>query len=129
MRKTFTEFVGTPNGRHANRPRVTLNFRGVMILNGIAHEGLETPSAVTLHYDEDERIIALKPANPGRPNAFPLKPKGQTGRYRLINASPFCKHFRIRVDRTVTFNDIKIDNEGVMLLNLRQATSVARGRW
>ncbi len=128
MRKTFMEFIGRPNRLHTDRPRVTLSHRGVIVLNGKAHEAMEAPAAVTLHYDEDERIIALKPADLGRPNAFPLKPKGDF-KYRMINASPFCKHFRIRVERTVLFNEVDVDNDGVMMLEMRNTTSIARGRW
>ena len=128
MRKHFVEFIGRPNRMHTDRARVTLSYRGVFVLNGKAYEALEMPAAVTLHYDEDERVIALKPVDARLPNAFPVKQKDNF-KYRMINASPFCRHFRIRIERTVLFNEVDIDNDGVMMLELRNTTSIARGRW
>ena len=129
MRKTFTEFIGKPNRANADTPRVTLNPRGVMMLNERAVEAFDSPAAVTLHYDEDSRMIALKPVDARRPNAFPLKKKDKQYKYRVIHASPFCRHFGIRLDRTILFHEIDLDDEGVMTLSLRSTTAITRGRW
>ena len=49
--------------------------------------------------------------------------------WNKFQGSPFCKHFKIRIERTILFNEVDIDNEGVMKLELQKTTSIGRGRW
>src|SRR4051812_41671958 len=53
MYKKWTEFVGRPNRAAKTVPRVTLNCRGVLLLNGLVFEALGAPAAVKLFYNED----------------------------------------------------------------------------
>ncbi len=101
-------------------------MKKVIMLNRIAYEALGTPPAVELMFDETLKIIGVKPIDARRPNAFPLKAK-KGSQYRLIFASAFCTHFGIRIDRTVKFNSVDIDNEGVMTLEVANAINVGRG--
>lgn len=126
--RRWSDFEGTPNRSSKNKLRVTLSNKGVILLNRKAFDALDTPAAVTLHYDEDERVIGLRPVDARHRNAFPLRQK-EKERYRVIYASPFCRHFRIKVPSTVLFNDVDIDNDGVLTLALRTATSITRGLW
>jgi len=128
MSRKWLDFEGAPNRSSADKLRVTLNNKGVILLNDKAYQALDTPAAVTLHYDEYERIIGLKPVDARHRNSFPLRHK-EKKRYRIIYASPFCRHFRIKVDRTVLFNDVDLDNDGIMTLSLRTATTISRGRY
>ena len=108
-------------------PRVTLDNRGVLYLNKLAFEALGSPAAVKLFYEEHELVIALKPGDVRHKNAFAVK-LHSPGSTRRINTQPFCKHHKIRVERTVLFNDIEIDNDGTMLLWLNNTTHIGR-RW
>ena len=128
MKSRWIDFEGKPNRTSKVEPRVTLDGKGVILLNYRACEAFNTPAAVSLHFDEHERVIGLKPVDARHRNAFPLKPKKKVT-FRLISAAPFCRHFKIKINGTVVFNDLDIDNEGVMLLPLRSATSVGRGHW
>ena len=128
MIKHWTEFEGSPNRVDKDQPRVTLNSRGVILLNRQAFEAMDTPPAVTLLFDENNNIIGLKPADIRRQNAFPIKQKDKWHN-RTVHASPFCKHFNIRVERTVLFNEVDVDNEGVLKLELQKTTAIGRGRW
>lgn len=85
-------------------------------------------AAVTLLFDENSGMIGLKPADIRLKNAFPVKQKGKW-QNRTIHASPFLKHFKINIDRTVLFNEVDLDNEGVLKLELTKTTSIGRGRW
>ena len=127
MIRHWTEFQGSPNGRERDAPRVTLNAKGMFLLNRKAFEALEAPAAVQLLFDENEKIVGLKPADIRRPNAFPIKQKDKYHNHR-IQASPFCRHFHIRVERTTQFNEIDLDNEGVLTLSLRNTTTIGRVR-
>ena len=119
------EFKGSPNRVKRDEPRVTLDKRGVVYLNKHAFEAFGSPAAVKLFYEEHELVIALKPADVRHKNAFEIKPHSQ-GTTRLIHTQPFCKHHKIRVERTVLFNDIEIDNEGTMFLWLKNITHIGR---
>lgn len=122
------EFKGSPNReRKVGEPRVTLNYKGVIQMNKLAFEALGSPAAVKLFFEENELIIALKPDDVRHSNAFRVKPKGPHYS-RIIHTQPFCKHWKIRVERTVLFNDIEINNEGTMLLWLNNTTRIGR-RW
>jgi len=125
----WTEFQGGPNRVERDAARVTLNARGTLLLNRRAYEALEAPAAVTLLFDEHEHTIGLKPAELLRQNAFPVKQKDKNAHNHIIHASPFCKHFDIRVERTVQFNDVDIDPNGVMKLELHRTSRIGRGRW
>lgn len=128
MVKRWTEFQGSPNRMDKDAPRVTLNARGILLLNRKAFEAMQTPAAVQLLFDEQESIIGLKSADIRRQNAFPVKQKDKHHN-RIIHASPFCKHFGINIQRTVLFNEVDLDNEGVLRLELKKTTSIGRGRW
>ena len=108
-------------------PRVTLNPRGVLLLNKLAYEVLDTPPAVKLLFDERNNRIGLKPVDPRRTNAFPVKQKDKWQNYQ-ISISPLCKHYAINVSRTILFNDIDLDDDGVLTLELGKTTIVGRGK-
>lgn len=121
------EFKGTPNRIKLEEPRVTLDKRGVLYLNKLAFETFGSPAAVKLFHDEHELVIALKPSDVRHKNAFEVKLHSQ-GSTRRINIQPFCKHHKIRFERTVLFNDIEFDNEGTMFLWLKNTTNIGR-KW
>jgi hypothetical protein len=128
MIKHFTEFQGQPNRSDRDQPRVTLNARGVFLLNKKAYDAMEQPGAVTLLFDENNKVIGLRPADPRLKNAFSVKQKDKWNN-RTINASPFCKHFGIRVQRTVLFNEVDLTDDGVLLLELTKTTSIGQGSY
>jgi hypothetical protein len=129
MKRKWLNFEGTPNHRSVHDVRVTLSERGVILFNAKAFSALGRPGAATLHYDEDDRVIGIRPADPRLRNAFKIKKKDVRYTYRVIFGTPFCKHFGIKVKRTVQFNQVDIDDDGTMTLPLRMTTSIGRGSW
>jgi hypothetical protein len=126
MIKHFTKFEGKPNGAARNQPRVTLNHKKTFVLNQLAYEALGGPAAVEFFFDENRKVIGLKPIDARRENAFPLKSyKGSN--LRRITASAFCTHFRISVDHTVLFQNIDLENDGMMTLDMAKTVNVSRG--
>ena len=73
MSRKWTTYHGGPNQGERIRIRVTLNSRGVILLNKAAYECMGSPGAVELLFDEDEGVIGLKPKDLRHQNAFPLK--------------------------------------------------------
>ena len=63
-------------------------------------------------FDENQKRIGIKAADPREPNAFRLKRK-KVATHRTINAGAFCQHFNISVDKTVRFNEVAIDRDGI----------------
>ena len=129
METRFIEFRGGPSrlaGRHKKRePRVTLNSRGVFGLNLTAVEGLDNAEAVTLFFDIHRQMIGIKASGKGRSNAFLLKRKKEQ-LYWSVNARSFCVHFDIRIGRTVSFNNVEIDETGMIRLELANTTIIGR---
>lgn len=130
MARNWTKYQGGPNQGDRMAVRITLNPRGVILLNRRAYECIGSPGAVELMYDEDEQVIGLRPKDIRHSNAFPLKTKGTNGRkytYKVISASPFCKHFSIEPKGTILFTQPDLDNDGTLQLPLGSAVSVGRG--
>jgi hypothetical protein len=129
MKNRWREFEGRPNRLTKRQPGVTLNHKGVFLLNAMAIAALGEPEAVALIYDEDESTIGIRPTDPRRINAFPVVKKKLESQqsFRIVNGSPFCRHFGIKISTTVRFNNVEIDNDGVMLLPLKFAVKTGRG--
>src|SRR5688572_1261922 len=100
--REFEKFLGGPTPRKDDRVYVTIDKRYVISLNKNLYQLLGKPAAVYLHYSRMNDVIAVEPMdNPRLPAAFPLSERSGGG-WR-INASPFCKHFGIRLDPTERF--------------------------
>ena len=125
MSERWTEFQGGPNRSGRDEARVTLNGRGVLLMNKTAFEALGSPAAVKLSYEEDRRVIGLKPHDTRKANAFPVKQRDKYSN-RSVHLSPFCRHFGIDIRRTVLFNEIDIDREGMMRLELNRTQTIGR---
>lgn len=126
MKRQWEVFTGKASGRAVeSEVRVTLG-RNTFYLNGKAFEALGSPGAVEMMFEGDERVIGLRPVDPGRRNAFRVRQHGNTGNYKRIPASVFCRHFRLDTRRTVLFDQPDIDNDGVMLLDLNSTIKVGK---
>ncbi len=104
---------------------VTLDRKGIIMMNGNIVEKLGSPDAVVLLFDKVNSMIGLNASSPNVPNAFRLKPKS-SGRGRMVHASRFCRHYGISVDNTTAFIDPQIDEEGVLKLDLNSTTPARR---
>ena len=124
----FEKFIGGPTQPTETRVHVTINKEMVIGLNRKSYEMIGKAPAVYLQYSREDAIIAIEPAHSFRmPSAFPVKPKTHCG-WR-INASPFCKHFDIRIDSTERFIRPDLSDDGKMLLlNLRETVTVRQIR-
>ena len=128
MNRHWETFEGKQYKHTARKEaRVTLGAKGTFYLNGIAYDALERPGAVEMLYDGNRRVIGLKPTDPRKRNAFLVKKHCTAGSYRRISAAAFCSHFRLKFDRTVLFDQVDLDNEGVMLLDLGKVVEIGRG--
>ena len=128
MIKHWTKFPGRPHGRfRQDGVRVTINYKGNLYLNYKAWALLGHTRGVELMFDKQRSVIGLAPIDADRLEAFPVKDKSGT-KGKLIHASAFCMHFGITLGRrTGQFNEIEMDNDGVMNLTLTTLSAVSRG--
>jgi len=127
MLKDWKEFDAGPIASMRNRIRVTLSPQGKILLNRLAFQALDQTQAVVLLFDESDRTIGLKPADPTRKNAFAVK---QWDRFhnRTILAASFCRHYNLLPTRTILFNNAEVDNDGVLRLELRETIAIGGTR-
>ena len=135
MIKHWTIFEGRPNSRDRSKLRVTLNMKGIFLLNLATYSAMGRPTAVELRFDEGTRTIGLKPKAPDADNAFPVKgiltmarkKASEKYTYMVVNAAPFCRHFDIRPTGTVQFAGVDLHDDGTLLLELSKAVAIGRG--
>ena len=99
---------------------VTMNSMGVIVMNRAAHERMGSPDAFMVLYDSPNNTIGLKPTRAAMRNAYPAGVAGRHGG-RRVNAYRLLTEYRIRVDQTLYFPDAEIDEDGILVLNLRTA--------
>ncbi len=121
----WEEFEGKPTEPKSERLHVTLNQKNQIFLNRNIHALMGNPKSVVLLFDKLNSVIGIRSAAPNVPNAFPVK-KRPSGMHRIIVATPFCKHYRIKVDRTTAFIEPEIDPEGVLKLDLKSVVEIGR---
>lgn len=97
---------------------VTLNPVGKIALSRTTHERFGAPAAVLIMYDPMRSLLALRPVGPEEQNAYPLRRYG-TCRGRIIRAYRLLTEFGIQPAETIEFIQPKIDNDGQLILDLR----------
>lgn len=95
-------------------------------MNQHAHVAFGSPSAVQLMFDGNWRLIGMRPCDPQKKNAFPVKIALQ-GKHHIIHAGGFFSHINLKPDRTILFDEIDIDPDGTVVLDLSKTIYVTRG--
>lgn len=126
MERKFEKFLGGPTQPTHDRIYVSINKANLIVFNNNCYRMLGKPPAVYLHFSRADDIIAVEPVHSHRmPAAFPVKQKTSTG-WR-INASPFFKHFNIRMDTTERIIAPEI-RDGLLQLKLSETVTVRQHR-
>lgn len=125
MDRDLEKFRGGPNKPAQFRMRVTLSKVNVLSFNRNVWQRMGKPDAVYLYFSRTRDMIAVEPVRSlNMPDAFPVLTKS-TG-YR-VNAASFCRHFGIRLDRTLRFIDPDL-RDGKLELKLADTVSVEQVR-
>ena len=125
MLDQWEQFEGGPNERPDEKLYVSINSKGQILLNKKAVESLDTPAAVILFFSKPSSKIGVRAARSIDRGAFPLKPRPKS-HSRMIHASPFCRNYGIRVNGTVSFVGIEMNNDGLLILDLNKTIRVSR---
>ena len=84
----------------SKRLHVTISPANLILLNRNMYNLFGKPVAVYLSYSRARDIIAIEHAILRAPESFPVVRNPLNWR---INASPFCRHFGIKIDTTLKF--------------------------
>lgn len=123
--RQWEEFPVGPGG-DGEHLHVTLGKKGEIMIGAKAFEKFGKPEAAVLLFDRVNSVIGLMPAHTRRAeNAYPLIVK-TNGRHRVVRANRFCRHYGIKVERTIAFNKPEIDGEGILVLDLKATAGLGR---
>lgn len=99
---------------------VTMNPKGYVVMSRVTYQRLGEPKAFLLLFDTVNNRIGLKPTALGIRNAYPVAKSGGHGG-RLVRAYRLMQEFGIDLPQTVRFHDAEIDQDGILILDLRTA--------
>ena len=120
--REWEKFKGGPTIASQKRFYVTMNANGAIFLNSNTHKALGSPAGVALYYHRDKDTIAIEPANVRLAESFPVNQRSSGW---MVYASPFCRHFRIKLSTTESFINPDVNDQGALLLNLRTTVTVS----
>ena len=127
MLNDWTEFKGSPMKVSMQYPWVTLGPKTDFYLNARALDLLGQPDAVRFFFDSARNTIGIRKETSIVVNSFPVKKETRgSGTAGRIEASPFCTAFNIKPPYRISFRDIHVDDDGIMILALTTATRIRR---
>jgi len=103
---------------------VSMNPKGEIVMNAFAYRELGSPAAFLLLYDRVNHRIGLKPTARAMRNAYPVLRSNRTG--RMVRAYRLLREQRIVLPQTMQFDQAEIDDDGILILDLRTATPSRR---
>ena len=122
MLNDWTEFKGSPMKVSMQYPWVTLGPKKDFYLNARALDLLGQPDAVRFFFDSARNTIGIRKETSMVVNSFPVKKETRgSGTAGRIEASPFCTAFNIKPPYRISFRDIHVDDDGIMILALTTA--------
>ena len=98
---------------------VSLNPKGDIVMNSITYTKLGEPAAFLVLYDRVNNRIGLKPAASATRNAYPAIKSNRTG--RMVRGHRLLREQRIILPHTMQFDNADIDDDGILVLDLRTA--------
>lgn len=104
---------------------VTMNAKGHIVISKVTYQILGAPEAFGVLYDRVNGRIGLKPAHKSSRNAYPALVSNKSGA-KMVKAYRLIREQRIILPHTVRFYDADIDEDGILVLDLRTAKPCPR---
>ena len=104
---------------------VTMNRHGFIVFSRKTYERVGEPKAFHLLFDAVNNRIGLKPTVPGIRNAYPVAKNGKHGG-RIVRAWRLMEECGIDLPGTIRFEDADVDQDGILVLDLRTAKVMSR---
>jgi hypothetical protein len=99
---------------------VTMNPTGDIVMSRVTYQMLGEPKAFLLLFDRTNRRIGLKPTGLHIRNAYPVCVGTRAGGKKL-HGHRLTRQYQIDLPQTVLFHDARIDEDGILVLDLRTA--------
>lgn len=99
---------------------VTMNRQGDIVMSRVTYEMMNEPKAFLILFDKANMRIGLKPASPSTRNAYPVRVSNRSGA-KMVRGHRLTREHRIEIPETIRFYDADIDEDGILILNLRTA--------
>src|SRR5206468_1492809 len=115
----WDEFRETARRFFTDQLHVTLDRKGRFSIDLKTWNKMKRPEAVVLLYDRDAQTIGIRPSSIEVPHAVMVRPRHERHSKAVTSRRFFSKH-RIVIEKTLEFPTAAIDDEGVLVLNLRE---------
>lgn len=99
---------------------VTMNPMGDIVMSRVTYELTGSPKAFVILFDTTNKRIGLKPAALTTRNAYPVCVASRSGA-KKIRGHRLTREHRIDLPQAVRFYDADIDEDGILILDLRTA--------
>ena len=106
---------------------VTMNPMGDIVMSRVTYEMMDAPKALVILFDTTNKRIGLKPAALTTRNAYPVRVSNKCGA-KMVRGHRLTREHRIDLPQTIRFYDAEIDEDGILLLDLRTAKVSPRAR-
>ena len=106
---------------------VTMNPAGDIVMSRVTYQMMGSPAAFVILYDKANNRIGLKCAALTTRNAYPVRVSNRCGA-KLVRGHRLTREHRIDLPATVRFYDAEIDEDGILILDLRTAKISPRAR-
>lgn len=125
--REWEEYDGGPRDRHKGRMHVTLNRRGMLLLNRTAYDALGRPDAAKLLFDRRRKIIGVRAAEPNDLRPFTFKTY-RNGSHRELQIHAFCVAYESVPTETIAFVNPTVDQNNILNLDLQNTRSATIDR-
>ena len=127
MRRNWAE---CPNDRRPGpwaKVWLTLSPKGRFVLGEKMFRQLGEPGWVRMLFDAANQCIGVQPVKPGTPNAYRVARESQKSPM-IVRVFRLMAEFDVRLAETVQFDDAEVNEEGILVLDLRAAKKCVMGR-
>ena len=125
MRANWKECAADQRGAQWSGLYITMNRKGSIVMTKHTHQRLGEPKAFILMFDTVNSRIGLKPTSPSSHNAYKVGPSGKYGG-KVVYAYRLAREFGIDLPETIEFQNPEIDQDGILVLDLRTARVSSR---
>lgn len=104
-------------------PSVTVQRRGIISINGPAHALIGASRVVELLFDQDRKVMAIRPAERS-PRAYELREPSRSGQ-TILSATAFTQAFDI--DTSVSRRFDPFVEDGMLCIDFNGPSTVIQG--
>ena len=121
----WTVFTDKSHAIHRGSMTVSISTNKNLYLNDVVFKALGKPKSVELMFDEFNKWIGIKKADPNLPYSRRVRQHARDKGY-CITMAGFTSRFGLKIDATVRFPHCFVDTEGVLVLDLKRTITTSR---